>query len=144
MDLNLLLNDIVILLSVLLYDTDLIDLLDIGLRATIQDRHLAAIDLDEAVVDIHAVECRQSVLYGAAFGIALGQDGTTCHVHYIFCDGLYDRLPLEVNTLDAIACIFRCRIKSSRYLLSRMKSLTKEGETTFERFLLRHVVIAFV
>ena len=79
------------------------------------------------------------MLYGADADIPLCQDRSALGVDHILGDGIDGGLALEVNPLNLVPGVLRCRIEGRREAQSCVKSFPEEGEAPFQCFLLDSV-----
>ena len=130
LNLNLLANDIVILWSILVNDTNLIDFINIHRCRTIEDREFWAINLYKTVINTHCIKGRHTMFYRTNTCLTLSQYCSTLCVNNILSNSINNRLSIKIDSLYLIASIFRGRVECYSKTQSCMKSLSEEGKTS--------------
>ena len=79
------------------------------------------------------------MVYGTDTDISLCQDRSALWVDHVLGNGINDGLAFEVNSLNLVPGVFRCRIEGCCKAQSCVESLSEEGEAPFQCFLLDSV-----
>ena len=135
-DLYFMPNDVIIFCRILLDKTYFLDFFYIHGGRTVKDGELWSIDLYQTVVYARGIECRHSVFYRRDTDIAFGKNRSALRVNNVLSHGINDGLIFDIDALDFISCILRCRIEGHREVQSRVQSFPKERETSFQCCLL--------
>ena len=69
-------------------------------RASVQNRHLRSVELDENVVNTHPGKYSQKVLDSLHLGSAVGEGGRQASVRNIPVSGLDTRMSLDIEPLE--------------------------------------------
>ena len=111
LNLYLMLDNIVVFRSILLFDSNLVDFLYILSSRAIEDRELRTVNLNQAVVDAKGIKGCHTMFYSRNADVAFAKHGTTLSINHFLCDSVYNRSAFKVGTLNFVSCIFRCRIE---------------------------------
>ena len=124
-------NHIDLLLGVLLYQPDSLDGFHKHLRATIQDRHLGCIDINDAVIHTQGIEGRQGMLNRRYFPFTPLEHRASFRSRNIIRQSLMARLSGQIYPSQAQTCVFRRRMESSRDMQACVQADRREGKTIF-------------
>ena len=135
-ELHLLVDDIVVLGRILLFEAYTLDFLYIEDGTAIEDGKFGAVDLNQHIVHAQGIEGSHGVLHCTAAHIALGQHRATLGVHHVFCHRINDGHAREVDALNLVAMVLVCRIERDREAQAGVQSFSTKGETAVECILL--------
>ncbi len=131
-------NDKIVLLSILLLKTDLLDCVDEHDGTTVHDRHLRTVEFYEDIVDTAGIECSHRMFNCTDFGIAISNDRTALSLNDIIRKTVNDRLTFEIHSLNLVSVVHWCRTELRMDKPSCMKSHALKLERGLKRYLSRH------
>ena len=139
-------DHIIFLFGFLLHDTGFLYFLAPDDGAAVKDGHLAAVYLDEAVVDAGGVEGSHSVFDGAhaGFFVALiGDDGAACGLDDMFGKRLDSGLSLQVEAFEDVSGVHISRLECRGRHLSRVQALSFYGKGLLQCLLFHFQLLVF-
>ena len=132
---NRLFDDKIITRGILLNDTRLMDGLNKEFGATVHDRSLFNVDVNQHIIDTHATQSSQDMLNGVNLHTALAEGRTASCINHIVDISLNNGLGFYINSTKANSGIYRSRIEGEGAALTRVEACPFNTDSFFERTL---------